>query len=119
MALVLEVVGADLVAQADAAAFLDQVDQHAAALAGDPCERGVELRAAVAAQAAHDLAGEARRVDAGQHARAGDVAEHHRDVLLVREPDRARPGAAGIARAVDDHAELPVRRWGAGRRNTS
>ena len=49
-----------------------------------------------------------------QDAAARDVAEHHRDVLLVGEPDRAGPGAPRVTRAVDDHAELPVRRGEAG-----
>src|SRR5262249_23219259 len=73
----------DLVAQPDAAAFLHEVNQHAAPFARDPGERGVELGAAIAAQAAEHLAGEARRVYAREHALAGHLAQHHRDVLLV------------------------------------
>ena len=40
----------ELVEQADAAAFLRQVEQHAARLLLDPLQRGVELVAAVAAE---------------------------------------------------------------------
>ena len=82
--LVLQLVGADLVGQADAAPFLVQVQQHAAALLGDPLHRRVELRAAVAARRVEDVAGQAARVDAHQHVLAvADLALDQRDVGLA------------------------------------
>jgi hypothetical protein len=45
---VLQLVGAQLVEQADAAALLQQVQQHAAAFRRDPAHRQVELMPAVA-----------------------------------------------------------------------
>ena len=68
--LVLQRVGADLVEQADAAALLAQVDQHAAALGSDRRERGIALGAAVAAQRVERVAGEALGVHPHQHRRA-------------------------------------------------
>ena len=49
-------------------------------------------------------------MDPGEHVGAGDVPEHHRDVLLVRQADRGGPGPARPAGPVDHHAELAVRR---------
>ncbi len=59
-ALVLEVVRVELVEQADAASLLvPYVEDHASSLFGDAPDGCVELCAAVAAQAAEDVAGEA------------------------------------------------------------
>ena len=67
-ALVLQRVGLELVAQADAAALVAaDVDDDARALGGDQLERALELLAAVAAAAAEDVAGEALGVDAHEH----------------------------------------------------
>ena len=66
-ALVLQVVGAQLVEQADAAALLGEVEQHAAALVLDHRERRLELLAAVAAQRVEDVAGQALGVHAHEH----------------------------------------------------
>ena len=107
-AVILQLIGADLVAQADPAALLDQVDHDAPALAADPGERRIELRPAVAAQAAEHLAGEARAVDPGQHVVAAHVPEHHRDVLLGAGADRRRSGARYLPGPVDHDAELAV-----------
>ena len=83
-ALLLELVGAQLVQQADAAALLGEVEQHAPALLLDRRQRRLELLAAVAAQRVEDVAGEALGVDADQHVLgAGDLALDHRDVVLV------------------------------------
>ena len=59
-ALLLQAVGGDLVADADAAALVAaEVHDHAAALLGDDLHGRVELDAAVAAQRAEHVAGEA------------------------------------------------------------
>ena len=55
----LERVRADLVAEADAAPFLAQVEEHAAAALGDEVEGAVELRAAVALERPEHLARQA------------------------------------------------------------
>src|SRR5262249_8058455 len=62
--LLLQLVGAQLVEQADAAALLGHVEQHAAPLLLDLREGLLELLAAVAAERVEDVAGEALRVDA-------------------------------------------------------
>ena len=78
-ALVLELVGAELGHEADAAAFLLLVEQDAGAFVGDAGEREVELVVAVAAQGVEDVAGEALRVDADDGRRGVDVAEDEGD----------------------------------------
>ena len=65
--LLLELVGAQLVEQADPAALLGEVEQHAAALALDHRQRRLELLAAVAAQRVEDVAGQALGVHADEH----------------------------------------------------
>ena len=66
------------------APFLVQVEQHAAALLGDPLHRRVELRAAVAARRVEHVAGQAARVHAHQHVLAvADVSLDQRDVGLA------------------------------------
>ena len=83
MPLVLEVVGAQLVVEADAAALLAHVDDDAAALLGDHLHRLLELLAAVAAHAAEDVAGDALAVHAHEHRLiAVDVAHDEGDVLV-------------------------------------
>ena len=67
-AVVLEVVGLQLVGDADAAALVAaQVDDDAAARLGDRAQRVVELGAAVAAVRAEDVAREALAVHAHEH----------------------------------------------------
>ena len=87
MALVLELVGPDLVADADAAALVAaEVDDHAGALVGDHLHGRVELHAAVAAHRAEHVAGEALAVHPHQDVvDAGDVAPDHGEVLLAVE----------------------------------
>jgi hypothetical protein len=65
-ALVLELVGAELGHEADAAAFLLFIEEDAGALGGDHGEGEVELVVAVAAQRVEDVSGEALGVDADQ-----------------------------------------------------
>ncbi len=112
---VLQLVGLQLVHQPDAAALVAaHVQHHAAALPSDHLQRGVELRAAVAAQRSEHVTGQALGVHADQHVvpvsvRAGDVAADQRDVLdVVVEggvADRAElavPGRdAGLGDALD------------------
>ena len=82
--LVLQPVGADLVLEPDAAALLAHVEQHAAALGLDHLQRGLELLAAVAAQRAEGVAGQALAVDAHQHGLVrADLALHQRHVVDV------------------------------------
>ena len=56
---ILQFVGADLVQQANATAFLTQVQQHAAAFTGDGLQRGFKLRTAVATLAEQGIARQA------------------------------------------------------------
>src|SRR5262249_62204319 len=65
--LLLELIRAQLGEQADAAAFLRHVEQHAPAGLADLGHRLVQLRAAVAQQALEDVAGQALAVDAHEH----------------------------------------------------
>ena len=84
VALLLEVVGAELVGEPDAAALVAaQVDDDAGALLGDEPQRLVQLRAAVAAQRSEDVPGQALGVDPDE------------DVALARRRRPARrPGGA-------------------------
>ena len=79
----LERVGLDLVVDADAAPLLPHIDEHARASGLDAVERHVQLRAAVAAHAAEDVAREALAVDADED-RLGGVgfAKDEGDVLF-------------------------------------
>src|SRR6266567_4902227 len=100
-AVLLELVGAQLVEKTDAAAFLGHVEQHAALLAGDLLERLLELLAAVAAQRMEDVAGQAL----GMHTHEDvlgtlDIALHERNVML-----------AGQRLAERDSREVSVRGW--------
>src|SRR3954468_11314817 len=86
-ALVLQLVGADLVGQADAAPLLVEVEEHAAAFGGDPCHRGVELRAAVAPRRVEDVPGQAPRVHAHHDVLAvAEIAVDKRDVRFAVDP---------------------------------
>ena len=67
-ALVLELVGAELGHEADAAAFLLLVEQDAGAFVGDVAEGEVELVVAVAAERVEDVAGEALASGCGRWA---------------------------------------------------
>ncbi len=82
---VLQLVGADLVEQADAAALLAQVEPStAAALGGDGRQRRFQLGAAVAAQAEQRIAGQAFGVQTAEYRRAvGDIAQGQGHVLLA------------------------------------
>src|ERR1700722_14004566 len=85
MPFLLQLIGADFVAEADAAALVaPQVDEDAASLLLNEIERGLQLGAAVAAQGAEDVAGQALGVDPDEHVvGAGHLAHGGRLVLLV------------------------------------
>ena len=96
-ALLLELVGAQLVEQADPAALLREVEEHALALLLDAHERVLELLAAVAAQRVEDVAGQALGVDADEHVVLPlDLALDHRDVVLVVD-ERAEADGLEVA----------------------
>ena len=105
--LLLELVGLELVEQADAAPLLGEVEQHALALALDHRQRRLELLAAVAAQRVEDVAGQALGVHADEHVvLARDVALDQRDVVLVVDQravaDRGEVAEVGRQPGVDD-----------------
>src|SRR6266540_4099606 len=82
----LELVGLQLVEQADAAAFLRHVEKDAALLVSDPAEGKVELLAAVTAQRVEDVACQTFGVDSHEHVLgAFDVAAYKRDVRAPRD----------------------------------
>ena len=114
-AAVLERVRADLVEQSDAASFVAQVEEHATVGAADLLESSLQLFAAVAAQGAERLAGQALGMETYEDGLVSrDVAVHERDDLgRVTEaedvdlelavPRRQRRDRLGFARATDDH----------------
>ena len=63
---ILQLVGAQLIEQSDASAFLVLVDQQSASLLRNLIERQLELRTAIAAQTVEHVAREALRMDAHQ-----------------------------------------------------
>ncbi len=96
---VLEVVGAQLVGEADAPPLVAaEVDDHSHAFLADPAYRGFELRAAVAAERAEHVAGQALAVHPDEHAVLGvHVSCDECEVLLAIEQ---RPEAVGGELAV-------------------
>ncbi len=113
-AVVLQLVGADLVGQADAAALLAQVEQDAVRHRRELAQGGLQLVAAVAAQRADDVAGEALRVEPHRHVLAVDdvLAMHEGGVLLavglVGEGDHVVGTEARrqVGRGGDPHAHV-------------
>jgi hypothetical protein len=82
--LVLEIVGPQLIEQADSAALLSQIDQDTGALLRDPLQRQMELCQAIATQGPEDLACEALGMHSGENVLPlGDVSQHERDVVFV------------------------------------
>ena len=119
--LLLQLVGAQLVQQADPAPLLGEVEEDAAALALDHRERRFQLLAAVAAHAVEDVAGEALAVDADEHVLgAVDLALDHRHVVFVVDQravaDRGEV-AEGGRQARWRRPARPASRCGAGRRS--
>ena len=85
-AFLLQLVRAQLVEQADPAALLRHVQEHAVLLCGDAPKREVELLAAVAAQRVEDVPREALRVDADEHILCAlDGAAHECEVRAACE----------------------------------
>ena len=83
-ALLLQLVGLELVEQADPATLLREVEQDAAALLLDLGQGRDQLLAAVTAHAVEDVAGEALAVDPDEHVLDPvDLALDHRHVVLV------------------------------------
>ena len=90
VALLLQLISADLVAEADPAALVAaQVDEDPPPFLFDEVERRLQLGAAVAAERAEHVAGQALGVDPHQHVLGpGHLAHHECEVLLVVEhPD--------------------------------
>ena len=87
---VLQLVGLQLVQQADPPALMPaHVEHDAAALARRRRQRGVQLRAAVAAQRAEHVAGQALRVHPDQHVLAvAEVAADQRECSASRSTAR-------------------------------
>ena len=84
IAFVLQGIGADLIDEADAAAFLTQVDEDAAAFFGDLAHGCGELLSAVAAQRPEAVTGETFRVDAAEDGRSViDLPHGESDVVLA------------------------------------
>jgi hypothetical protein len=97
----LQLVGHDLAGQADAAPLLvEQVEEHAALFAADHLHRPLQLLAAVAAQRAEGVAGQALRMDAHQdRLLAAQVALGQGDVgLLLDLVDEGLDGEVAPAR---------------------
>lgn len=99
-ALVLEGVGFDFVDEADAAAFLAEVDEDASFHGLDAAQAFLELVATIAAEGAHDVACEAFGVETcGDVFGADDIAVDHRDVFfavsVVPEGDDSEAADAG------------------------
>ena len=84
IAFVLQGIGADLIDEADAAAFLTQVDEDAATFFGDLAHGCGELLSAVAAERPEAVAGEAFGVDAAEDGRSViDLPHGEGDVVLA------------------------------------
>ena len=81
-ALVLELVGAELGHEADAASFLLLVEEDTGAGLRDFSKSELELEAAVAAEGAEDVAGEALGVDANERRRGVNIAHDKGDEAL-------------------------------------
>ncbi len=84
-AAILQLIGADLVQQADATALLPQVEQHAAPFGRDGLQRGLQLCTTVAAQAEQRVTGQAFGMQTAQHRLAvRHIAHRQRNMLLAR-----------------------------------
>jgi len=92
-ALILKLIGAQLIEQTDPTAFLIFVNDQAPTLARNGRESQLQLRPAIASKAVKYIASEALRMDAHQRRIAGNYvaqAQHHGLFLSVREPINAK-----------------------------
>ncbi|CAI8999925.1 hypothetical protein EMIT0P43_90232 [Pseudomonas jessenii] len=108
-ATVLQLIGADLVQQTNAPAFLTQVEQYATTFAGDGLQGGLQLRAAVATLAEQGIARQAFGVQ---------PAEYRGTIVEFTQAQHNVLAAGGfIEKAM--HGELRKRRWqlGSGDKN--
>src|ERR1043166_2563001 len=99
-AFVLQGIRADLVGESDAAAFLIQIEQDAAALRGNELHRRLELRTTVASRGAEHIAGQARGMDTREHVLAAAD-------LTADERDMRRPVVRAL---IDVNGEIAVLR---------
>src|SRR5712671_59451 len=99
---VLQLVGAQLRHETDAAAFAIVVDDEPAVFRRDEAHREVELRGAVAAQRAEHLAGRALRLQAHERRAAAELA--------VNERERAFNAAGSVALEAERLERAPARR---------
>ena len=82
--LILKLIRLQLVEEADSAALLIEVDDHALPLFGDHLHRSVQLPTAIAAEGMEDVSGETFRVHSHEHARIRlDASKHESDVLVI------------------------------------
>ncbi len=108
-AVILQLVGAQLIEKANSPPFLKLVDQQPAAFGGDGSEGDFELGAAIAAQAVKDVAGEALRVDAHQGRRIGrEIAHGESDRLFGTGAAASFQTAAGVAFKTVDAEETEL-----------
>ena len=79
----LKQVRSELVAQTDAAPLLSEIEQDAPAVLREDAQAAAQLFTAIAAEAAEEIAGQARRVESYRHRirPALPVANHNRHVL--------------------------------------
>jgi len=115
---ILELVGAEFVHEADAAAFLEFVDDDAASGGSDFGEGDFELSAAVAAEAVENVSGEALGVDAHERRGiGGDIAHDERHGFvdstgrLALEAIDPEGAVFGGEVGLGDLAELKVFGW--------
>ena len=82
--LILQLVGPDLLHEADAPPLLRQIDKHPSALAADHFQGQVELIATVAAEAVEQIACKAGGVQPHQRIAGGGDIPHHQHQRLLR-----------------------------------
>ncbi len=103
-ALVLEAIGSQLVDQADAAALLRQIEQHAAARFFDGVDGAAQLLAAIAFERAQEVAGEARRMQPRQDGLGRRRRVDDDGVVLGAAVLRPERDEFGLLRALERHA---------------